>query len=238
MSTFILVHGAWHGGWAWRRVSVILEHNDHLVFTPTLTGLGERSHLISADITLDTMVDDIVNVMKYEDLNDITLVGHSFAGTVITGVADREAARIKQLIYLDASILEDGECIFDNMQTDIVKARKKLAKDTSDGLSLPVPRGEDLGIFDDDQWQSVKDFLTPHPLSTYTSTLNLTHPPGNNLPCHYIVCTRPYYTPLTWARERAEQYAWPIIEIETGHDAMITAPEELSDMLMQLNANA
>ena len=233
MSTYVLVHGAWHGGWCWRFVRHLLEHAHHRVLTPTLTGLGERAHLMSESISMDTVVDDIANVLIYEDLSDVILVGHSFAGTVISGVAERTPDRIRQLVYLDAALLEDGESLFGCMPPEIAAARQRLAIETSNGMSLPIPTAENLGIVDDAQRAFVQKFLTPQPLSTYVTPLKLRRRPGERFPCCYIVCTNPAYAPLAWSRGRAKGYGWPIIPIETGHDAMITAPKALSEILLQ-----
>src|SRR3954452_14570534 len=143
--TFVLVHGAWHGGWCWGKVAAILRSRGHTVFTPTQTGLGERTHLLSKSITLDTFVEDIVNVLKFEDLKDVTLVGHSFGGPPITGTADRVPERIKQLIYLDAAMLQGGQSVFSLIPEELVAARRKLAQDTSGGLSIPPPPAASFG---------------------------------------------------------------------------------------------
>ncbi len=235
MSSFLLVHGAWHGGWSWRRVRQALKRRGHRVLTPTMTGVGERRHLLSANLTLDTMVQDIANVLRFEDLADVVLVGHSFAGPVISGVAEELRARIRQLIYLDAALLEDGESMFDCMPPEVAAERRRLAAESDGGLSLPVPTRRDLGILDDEHWDCLARHLTPHPLSTYKSPLSLKRPPGEGLPCSYIVCTDPLYPPLAWSRKRAERYGWPLHTIETGHDAMVSAPEPLSTLLMRLS---
>src|ERR1700759_2182793 len=107
--TFVLVHGAWHGGWCWRRVADLLEARGHRVFTPTLTGLGERSHLMSADINLDTHITDVVNVLKWEDLRDVVLVAHSYGGWPVSGAIEQMLDRIASVVYLDAFVPEDGQ---------------------------------------------------------------------------------------------------------------------------------
>ena len=103
MATFVLVHGAWHGGWCWKKVAPLLRSAGHEVYTPTLTGLGERDHLLTRDIGLDTHIQDIVNVLEYEELTQVVLVGHSYGGMVVTGVAERAHERLRQLVYLDAA---------------------------------------------------------------------------------------------------------------------------------------
>ena len=231
MATYVLVHGAWHGGWCWQKVKALLEAQGHRVFTPTKTGLGERAHLMSGTITMDTLVEDIANVIRYEDLHEVILVGHSFGGTVISGVAEKVKERLRGLIYLDAAILENGESMFSQMPEEIVAERKALALESSNGLSLPVPNAKALGLLKDAHWDFVKARLTPQPLSTYDTPISLNALPGQGLPCRYIVCTQPLYEPLAWARERAKAYGWEIIKLSTGHDAMVSDPEGLVALL-------
>src|SRR5713101_2147973 len=109
--TFVLVHGAWHGGWCWRRVSDRLRKAGHQVFTPTLTGLGERSHLARPDIGIDTHIEDVAKVFELEDLNDVILVGHSYGGMIITGAAEKVVDRLRHLVYLDAMVPQDGQTV-------------------------------------------------------------------------------------------------------------------------------
>lgn len=236
MSTFVLVHGAWHGGWCWRWVREQLENHGHKVLTPTMTGVGEKAHQMSTEITLDTLIHDIIGTLTGEDLFDVVLVGHSFAGPVITGVADRIPSRIKQLIYLDAAILKNGESMNSCIPPEIVIQRQRLADESSGGLSFPIPSAEKLGINEPQLWDYIKPYLTPHPTSTYNSELTLKGKPGDGFSCTYIVCTHPSYEPLAWARERAREYGWPIIEIATGHDAMISSPEETARIFMEVCA--
>src|SRR5687767_4165040 len=134
--TYVLIHGSWHGGWCWARVAELLGAAGHRVYSPTQTGLGERSHLLSPGITLDTFVTDLVNVLEWEDLTDAILVGHSFGGIAITGAADRVPHRIRHLVYLDSLILRDGESAFSVFPPDVVEARRKLAQDFSGGVSI------------------------------------------------------------------------------------------------------
>src|ERR1700677_1146224 len=135
--TFVLVHGAWHGGWCWSRVADRLRAAGHQVFTPTQTGLGERKHLLSKDITLDTFTRDIVNVIEAEELTNIVLVGHSFGGMAISGVADAIPERIRHLVYLDSLMVEGGKSPFDSLPTDVVAARRKAAQKNRGGFGLP-----------------------------------------------------------------------------------------------------
>src|SRR5687768_1637622 len=110
---FLLVHGAWHGGWCWRRVADLLQANGHTAFTPTLTGLGERSHLMRAGINLTTHITDVVNVMKWEELSGIVLCGHSYGGMVVSGVAEQMADKIASIVFLDAFVPENGDAMAD-----------------------------------------------------------------------------------------------------------------------------
>ncbi|MDG2090427.1 MAG: alpha/beta hydrolase [Gammaproteobacteria bacterium] len=233
MATFVLLHGAWHGGWSWRFVGEILEQHNHQVFTPTMIGLAEREHLNTEDVSINALVDDIAQFVISENLKDVILVGHSFGGAVISAVAEHISDRIKQLVYLDAAVLGDGESMFDRIPLEIAAERQRLMKESDDGFSLPIPTAEDLGIFENEQWEYVKQFLTPQPLSSYTTNLTLKYTPGEGFPCCYIHCAKPSYSTLAWARERAKSYGWPIIPIETGHDAMISAPEMLSEILIE-----
>jgi len=234
--TFVLVHGAWHGGWCWAGVAAKLRARGHVVHTPTQTGLGERSHLLSKAITLDTFVEDIVNVVKWEDLNDVVLVGHSFGGSAISGVADRMRPRVRQLIYLDALMLENGRSPFSMLPKEVVEARLKAAQESSGGLSLPAPKASAFGVADAQQTAWVEAHLTPHPLGTYASPLTLANPVGNGVPVTYIVCTDPMYAALQASRDWVKAAGWKTVEIRTGHDAMVTAPDRLADMLDTLAA--
>lgn len=232
--TFVLVHGMWHGGWCWSRVAEILRVRGHTVTTPTLTGLGERMHLISASITLDTLVADTVNHLKWEDLDEVVLVGHSFGGAPVSGAADQVRERIAKLIYLDASIMEDGETSFDLLAPDLADERTKLAQEFSSGLSLPPAAPESFGVTDPDDAAWLVDRLTPHPFATLVTPLRLNQPCGNGLPAHYITCTWPVYRPAVLARERAQERGWPVTRLDSGHDAMVSDPELTADLLENL----
>jgi pimeloyl-ACP methyl ester carboxylesterase len=235
--TFVLVHGAWHGGWCWSRVADRLRSAGHQVFTPTQTGLGERKHLLSRDITLDTFSKDIANVIEAEELSDIVLVGHSFGGLAISGVADAMPDRIRHLVYLDSLIVEGGKKPFDILPPDVVAARLKAAEESSGGLSLPNPPPSAFGVSEPKDTDWVKRRLTPHPLGTYTSTLNIKGPIGNNLPRTYIHCTDPSYPALQASRDWVKaQQGWRWADIATGHDAMVMAPDELTRMLIGVSS--
>jgi pimeloyl-ACP methyl ester carboxylesterase len=236
--TFVLVHGAWHGGWCWRSVSDRLRASGHRVFAPTCTGLGERAHLLSRTITLDTFTRDVSGVIEAEELHDIVLVGHSFGGLPVSGVADRMPERIRSVVFLDSMLVQPGRTPADGLTAEVAAARRKAAEETSGGLSLPTPPASAFGVTGPADAAWLERRLTPHPFSTYASRLEIGNAVGNGLPCTYVACTRPAYLPLegarTWARQQA---GWRWEEIATGHDAMVTAPEELAGMLERLAAD-
>lgn len=231
MKTVVLVHGAWHGGWCWSAVASILRARGYTVFTPTQTGLGERSHLLSKSVDLEVFITDILNVFKWEDLHDVMLVGHSFGGAVISGVADRLHNRVRQLVYLDAVILEHGQSPLSLLPKELAEARRKQSYETSDGLSIPPPPAAAFGITDPSQQLFVASRLTPHPLKTYEAPVKLENPVGNGIPASYVVCTNPIYEPLETSRKRVKLAAWKMREIRSGHDAMVIAPEQVAELL-------
>jgi len=235
-ATFVFVHGAWHGGWCWRHVAGILRARGHAVTTPTQTGLGERSHLISREIGLGTFVTDIESHIEYEDLTNVILVGHSFGGSVVSGLADRMPARLRRLIYIDALIVKSGETPMSRVPDDVAAERIRLAHETSDGLSVPAPPASAFGIGDATQAAWVESRLTPHPLNTYLTSLTFEHPLGNGLAADYIACTDPLYAPLETSRARVREAGWPIHELATSHDAMVSAPEATADLIEAIAA--
>ena len=231
---FLLIHGAWHGGWVWNEISEILNYQGYSVSTPTLTGLGEKKHLLSSKITIDTFIEDVVNHIIFENLNNIILVGHSFAGSVISGVADKLKDRIQKLIYFDAMILIDGQKPFDIAPKELVKQRIELAKRFGNGISIPAPSADAFGVFDVKKSLLLEEKLTPHPLSTYQSKLTIKNEIGNGIPLFYIFCNDPVYKSLESSREVVRKLKWPIFELNAGHDAMLTHPKETLNLLMKI----
>ena len=160
--TYVLVHGAWHGGWCWRPVAGALRAEGHRVFTPTQTGLGERRHLLSSEITLDTFINDLTNLIEMEDLQNVILVGHSFGGIPISGVADRMPDRIGHLVYLDSLLLESGQSTFGVLPPEVVAARRKLVAEQGLGIAIPPPPVTAFGIPEDHpQAAWVRKYATP-----------------------------------------------------------------------------
>ena len=207
-----------------------LRGRGHTVLTPTQTGLGERSHLLSKSITLDTFVEDIVNVLKFEDVKDVILVGHSFGGNALSGTADRVPERIRQLIYLDAAMLENGQSPFGILPPNVVEARRKAAE-PSGGLSIPPPPAAAFGVTDPAQAKWLEARLTAHPLSTFESPLNLKNKVANGLPAVYVSCTDPAYGPLEASKQWVRKNGMKLVELKTGHDAMVLLPDKLTDLL-------
>ena len=231
---FLLIHGAWHGGWVWNEISDILRYQRYSVSTPTLTGLGEKKHLLSSKITIETFIEDVVNHIIFENLYNIILVGHSFAGSVISGVADRLKDRIQKLIYFDAMILIDGQKPFDITPKETVEQRIELAKKFGNNISIPAPSADAFGVFDIKKSLLLEEKLTPHPLSAFQSKLILKNEVGNGIPRSYIFCTKPAYKSVESSREIVRKMKWPIFELNAGHDAMLTHPKETLNLLMKI----
>ena len=228
----MLVHGAWHGGWCWRRVADRLSAAGHRVFCPTLTGLGERAHLLTREVNLTTHIQDVVALLEAEELNEVVLVGHSYGGIVITGVAARAKARLRQLVYLDSAIVEDGESWSSAHSPQVQAERRKLAE-PSGGVSMPVPKAEVFGLSDAKDLAWVQRRMTPQPFAPYDQKMHWGGPVGNGLAKVYVDCTDPVYAGLAAAKDRIRgKPGWPFVALETGHDAMVSAPGELTQILL------
>lgn len=229
----VLVHGAWHGGWCWRAVAGRLRSAGHAVYTPTLTGLGERAHLLREDTGLATHIDDLCALLTCEELEDVLLVGHSFAGLVISGVADRLPQRLRRLVYLDALVVDTGRSALSAFPAEVQRERARTID--AEGLRMAIPSPEKFGVVDPVQAAWLQRRLTPHPLKAYTDPLPLRHPLGNGLPRTYIAVTDPWYAPLAAIREAVRtQPDWDWRELAAGHDAMLTSPEALAVLLDEL----
>lgn len=237
MATYVLIHGGGHGGWCWQPVARRLRSAGHEVFTPTLTGLGERSHLRIEGLGLDTHIEDVVQVLHYEDLSDVILVGHSYGGMVITGAADRAIERVGQLVYLDAAIPHNGEAL-----VDVSPGLLKLAGNTRVeygiewGLWPDEAAGAIYGLEECELEHWALERLTPHPWKTVTDRLQLLNPervdalPRTIINCPSSLSARPHPTRERWLQ------ADRIWSIDTGHDVMLTQPDALASMLARLAA--
>jgi pimeloyl-ACP methyl ester carboxylesterase len=235
---YVLVHGAWHGGWCWGKVAERLRAAGHRVFTPTLTGLGDRAHLIAPHVGLATYAEDVISTLEMEDLSDVVLVGHSFGGAVISGVADARADRVRRLVFLDSFLLQSGQSPFSQLPPEMIEARKAGAIKTSgpfgETLAMPPPPPSVFGITDAEDAAWVASRLKPHPIKSYEDTLELKRPLGAGRPTTYIACTNPTYQVIAPTRQWVKaQPDWIYWELETGHDAMILAPDALTEMLLR-----
>ncbi|WP_395110756.1 alpha/beta fold hydrolase [Actinomadura sp. SCN-SB] len=236
MTTFVLVHGAWHGGWCWRRVAGPLREAGHTVHTPSLTGLGERAHLIGPAVGLDTHIEDIARLILVEDLREVVLVGHSYAGQVITGVADRLPDRIALRIHLDAFVPGDGDRARDLLPEDVAHHWAESVAERGFGWLVPPRSLEVLGVTDPADLAWLEPLLTPHPWLTYTQPLRLTGA-ADRVPAAYLGCTA-WKDVFAGQRGKAERLGWPVLTIGTGHEAMVTAPDETVSALLKLAAEA
>jgi pimeloyl-ACP methyl ester carboxylesterase len=229
---FVLVHGAWHGGWCWQKVSEKLRAEGDLVYTPTLSGLGANKNKLDSTIDLNTHITDIVNLIVKENLHHVILVGHSYGGVVITGVADKIPERLEKLVYLDALLVENGQSAFSVNPKKSQDIFKKTAMDYDKGLSIPAPSSTWFGVKDSTAVKWTNDRLTNQPYKTFTQPLGLKHRYGNYLPLIYIACTNPELPVLEqFATKTRKSKAWKYYELKTGHDAMITMPTELAKLL-------
>lgn len=240
MANFILVHGAWHGGWAWRRVTALLTAAGHRVHAVTLTGLGERSHLLSSAITLETHIADLTGAIEAEEMSDVVLAVHSYAGMLGTAVADRMPGKLKHLVYVDAVVPRPGESWGSTHSSTTREARLAAARANPD-FSFPVPDPRDYGLAPADAaWLGRR--LTPHPGHTYTAPLDFDIERVARVPRTFVSCTSPALPTIDPIRLRvADPAFWQgrwraggqVVELSTGHDPMVSAPEALADLLVR-----
>lgn len=236
MATYVLVHGGGGGGWVWGRLAPLLRAAGHAVYTPTLTGVGERAHLLRPDTGLETHLADILGVLKYEDLRDVILVGHSYGGMVITGVADRASDRISQLVYLDAATPLNGESLVD-LSPELMELARRDAR-MENGVEVVLgPQSQatrQVGSQDADivGWKAGRQ--TAHPWITFAQPLRLNDEaavariPRTNINCTSTLRIRP--------KDKVQRAltADRVWEIDTTHDLMITEPQKVAEMLLSL----
>ena len=230
--TFVLVHGGWHGGWCWRRVADLLEKKGHKVFAPTMTGLGERSHLLDAKINLATHVTDIVNVVKWEELSDIVLVGHSYGGLIISGVAEQMREAIGSIVFLDAFVPESGDSVADKASQPVREAIAALVQ-KGDSAMKPVPAAVFRVNEKDRAWVDGK--CTPHPIATLTEKINVTGAYERIAKKAYIRAKGYPSIPFDGTQAKvAANPAWRVYELACGHDAMVDMPDRLTEILLEV----
>ncbi len=231
-NTFVLVHGAWHGGWCWRRVADRLHAGGHVVFTPTLTGLGERAHLLSAGINLATHIADVVNVLKWEGLTDVVLCGHSYGGFVISGVAEQMAPALRSLVFLDAFVPQNNESSYDLTNTAVQESiRAALARGD---LGIPPRCAEAFKVNEADR-AFVDRLCVPQPIATFTDKIALTGARERIARKTYIRA-KAYPNPSfdrAYAALRDDP-TWRCFEAPSGgHDVMLDEPDWLAKALVE-----
>jgi pimeloyl-ACP methyl ester carboxylesterase len=230
MTNYVLVHGAWHGSWCWARVRRRLSAKGHEVFTPTLTGLGERSHLLSRGVGLETHVLDVVNLLIWEDLRDVVLVGHSYGGAVVRHVADRMPDRIRSLIYLDAFVPENGKAVVDYLP-DRGESYRKLAQARGDGWKIPPREASSFGVnAADAHW--VDSQCTMHPLSSIETPAQISGACDHIANIGFIRASG-FNSPYGQFYLKAGERGWWQEELQCGHDVMLDMPDELTALLLQ-----
>jgi pimeloyl-ACP methyl ester carboxylesterase len=233
MATFVLVHGAWHGSWCWKRVRRALQAEGHEVFTPTLTGVGERSHLLSRHVDLETHISDVENLIRWEDLSDLVLCGHSYAGCVVRGVADRLPERIRALIYLDAFVPDDSESLVQHLPEPQYEQLLEGAKTVGDGWKVPPIPAEVFNVnAADREW--VNRQCTMQSLATFEQKLRISGRDQKIANTTFVLANGfvegspfpPFY-------EEATARGWRTITVPCGHDVMLDLPDELTRILVE-----
>jgi pimeloyl-ACP methyl ester carboxylesterase len=246
MTTYVLVGGGWLGGWCWQRVARRLRDNGHDAYPATLTGLGERVHLASPQVDLETHITDVVNLIEFEDLHDVVLLGHSYGGLVVTGAADRIPERISELVYLDTAPLPDGGSLIEKFPPELRKRTEEQVQELGEGWKFPIPPPEELANMaslegvDEGHLRLLYARAAPQPFGTYTQPLRLTNPAREGLPKLGIVCSfsldqvqemiasgQPLFRELDGPE-------WRFVELPTGHWPMFSRPEDLAKLLLDL----
>lgn len=229
MANYVLVHGAWHGAWCWRRVLPGLRAAGHEVHAVTLTGVGERRHLLSPGIDLDTHIQDVCGLVEAQELADVVLVGHSYGGMVITGAAARLGERVARLIYVDAVVPEPGES-WSSTHAPQVQAQRRADIARTGAIAPADPAAFGLSGADH-AWVARRQ--TPQPGGVYDHPLAFDPAEVFARPRTFIDCVQPALPTIAASRRRVrEAPGWRIVEIATGHDPMISAPDELVKALL------
>lgn len=232
MATFVLVHGAWQGGWAWDRVTPLLRARGHQVHAPTLTGVGDRAHLISPGIGLETHIQDVLATIRNQRLAEVTLVGHSYGGQVIAGVASALPGALARLVYLDAFVPNDGESATEQQPETIAHHYRESVRERGFGWLLPTRKLEVLGVTDPVDIEWLTALMVPHPYRAFNDPVRVS--------ADALAIPSTFIESVDWmrvfqsARERAQSRGWPVHELQTGHQSMTTAPRALAELLDQI----
>jgi pimeloyl-ACP methyl ester carboxylesterase len=235
MADFVLVHGAWHGAWCWRDVLPLLAAKGHHAHAVTLTGVGERVHLMSPAITLETLISDVVNAIEAEEMERPVLAVHSFAGMIGTAIADRMPQRIAHLVYIDAVVPLPGES-WSSTHTPATREARIAASQASRDYSFPPPDPSVYGL-SGAQHEWVKRRQVPHPGHTYTATVDFDPGRVAGVPRTFVDCVSPPLATIDESRRRVRDPAfwgapWRVVELATGHDPMVSAPGDLTRVLL------
>lgn len=231
MATFVLVHGAWHGAWCWKRVAKLLRAKGHDVVAPALTGVGERTHLAHRDVTLDTHIMDVVNEIKWQELSDVVLVGHSYGGLVISGVAEKMEKSIGSLVMLDAFVSEDGQSLVD-MQPPAAAAAFAALEAKGEWL-VPARAAAMFQVNEKDQaWVDAQ--CVPHPIKCFTQRLALTGARDRIAKKSYIRASAYPNAQFDASKAKAATAGWRVYDVPCGHDVMVDMPERLAEILQEV----
>jgi pimeloyl-ACP methyl ester carboxylesterase len=237
MATFVMIHGAWHGQWCWQFLAPLLRAAGHDVYATTLTGLAERRHLLSAQITLHTHVSDIANLIEHNDLRDIVLVTHSYGGVVGANVAHRCLDRIRHLVWVDAHVPHSGESWGDLTPRELVQQRLAEANERGLGMAIPVPDPAIWGLTGE-MLALAKARATPQPLGAMTRNAKFDEVKVYALPKTYISCEQPRLAAIDTSRNRAKAGqnagSWRVKVMAAGHDPMLTHPQALAELLLDV----
>ena len=246
MPTFVLLHGAWHGGWCWRKVEPLLRQSGSRVYAPSLTGMGERSHLVQhldpAAINLDLHIQDVAALLESEGLEEVILVGHAYAGMVITGVAEVCPQRLAHLVYVNGVVPRDGEAMVD--QLDAVRgteftARVRMAIKSHEDFLPPPTTAEEIrrrwAIADPEDQSWMLPRLRPQPVASFAQPVRLSNPEALKISRSFILCSESGFDPVA---EQARQPGWGLYQLDTGHDPMITKPREVAEILLKIAPNS
>lgn len=243
MANFVLVHGAWHGGWCWQRVVQALAAAGHRAHAVTLTGVGERAHQMSPAITLETHITDVTNAIQMEEMSDVVLAVHSYAGMIGTALADRLTQRLRHLVYVDAVVPQPGES-WSSTHSVTTRESRKAAAESSPDFSFPPPDPSVYGLTGAD-YEWVRRRQTPHPGHTYDAPLNFDTQRVAAVPRTFVSCVQPALATIDAIRPRVVDPGfwggtWAggggarMVELRSGHDPMVSAPADLVKILLDV----
>ena len=237
MSTYVLVHGAWRGSWIWKPVRSKLQARGQEVFTPTLTGVGERCHLMSREVNLETHIADVINLIRWEGLTDVVLCGHSYAGCVVTAVADRIPEKISALVYLDAFVPDHGQSLHDTLPLEARNQQLEAARTFGEGWKTPPIPAQVFNVNAADRdW--VNRQSTPHPLACFQQPVRLTGAINQIADITFILATGWSPSPFPQFYDKAKARGWKTLTLACGHDVMLDEPEELTRELLAISSQS